>query len=43
MTTAPRSTSFSARAGDGPITPSELPELLARGLREKDGRSGGRC
>jgi predicted exporter len=27
-------------AGDGPITPSELPPLLARGLREKDGRFG---
>ena len=27
-------------AGDGPITPSELPVLMARGLREKDGRFG---
>jgi predicted exporter len=27
-------------AGDGPIAPSELPELLARGLREKDGQFG---
>jgi predicted RND superfamily exporter protein len=27
-------------AGDGPITPSELPPLLARGLREKDGGFG---
>jgi len=27
-------------AGDGPITPAELPVLLARGLREKDGRFG---
>jgi uncharacterized protein len=27
-------------AGEGPVTPSELPELLARGLREKDGRFG---
>jgi predicted exporter len=27
-------------AGEGPITPSELPVLLARGLREKDGRFG---
>jgi len=27
-------------AGDGPITPAELPVLLARGMREKDGRFG---
>ncbi|HXU03920.1 MAG TPA: MMPL family transporter [Polyangia bacterium] len=27
-------------AGDGPITPAELPILLARGMREKDGRFG---
>ncbi len=27
-------------AGEGPITPAELPVLLARGLREKDGRFG---
>ncbi len=27
-------------AGEGPITPAELPDLLARGMREKDGRFG---
>jgi len=27
-------------AGDGPITPAELPVLLARGMREKDGSFG---
>jgi predicted exporter len=27
-------------AGEGPITPDELPLLLARGMREKDGRFG---